>query len=431
MRVPPTLHRLPLTGLRRDPIATLAPLHCDGAGGSVVHALAGRQRLALLRDPAPIEDLLVRHHDAFGKVNEIRAESGRVHPFEPRGALLFSDRRDEHLATRRAIGPAFAGEALAAAGDVVAALASALVAAWPAAGDVDASATASALAVEATMRTVFCGARADGHALAGDVEALLDGSALFPAPSADPPSRELVATLERVGGAFSRVLAEAEPDAGDVPARMREVAARLGVDDDVAAMTLVGVFAAGVETTVHALAYALALVADRPEVAAWLAEEADAVAGGRPLCGADLERLPRCRAAFAETLRLYPPSWFIARHAGEDVDLAGEPIAAGTIVLVLPPLLHRDPRFFADPGSFRPERWLDGPAPPRHAYIPFGAGRRKCLGERIAWAEGTALIAAAVGRFTLSPAGPVPEPVAGAALAPSSPVRIRLAARTS
>jgi cytochrome P450 len=309
---------------------------------------------------------------------------------------------------------------------VVAELAAELVDRWPGAGEVDATAAGSRLAVDATMRTLFAGADADGHGLADDIDALVHDDRLFPAGRrAYPP--DAPERFARVSSGFAGVMAGAAPGQPGVPPRLRAVAEARGVDAGTAAMTAAGVFAAGVETTVHALAYALGLLAERPDVQAWLAEEVDDALAGRGARGDDAARLPRCRAAFAETLRLYPPSWFIARWTRDDVELAGEAVAAGTTVLVCPYLLHRDGRFFADPDAYRPSRWMDG-APPRLAYIPFGAGRRQCLGERIAWAEGTLLLAAAT-RFTLSPAGPLPAPMAGAALRPERPVVVRVRAR--
>ena len=67
---------------------------------------------------------------------------------------------------------------------------------------------------------------------------------------------------------------------------------------------------------------------------------------------------------------------------------------------------HRDPRWFPDPESFRPERWEDGLAKrlPRYAFYPFGGGPRVCIGNTFALME-AAILLATVGqryRFTLA-----------------------------
>lgn len=85
-------------------------------------------------------------------------------------------------------------------------------------------------------------------------------------------------------------------------------------------------------------------------------------------------------AVIAETLRLWPPNWYIGRRALRD----SAPFAAGDLVLIDLLQLHRDERSFDDPVSFSPERWLDGDKPEPFAYLPYGAGPRRCLGERLA-----------------------------------------------
>ena len=72
---------------------------------------------------------------------------------------------------------------------------------------------------------------------------------------------------------------------------------------------------------------------------------------------------------------------------------------------ISPLLLHRDPRWWAEPERFRPDRWLQRdraagdrfdpkrPGPPRGAYLPFGAGPRMCIGEQFAWTEGAVMLA--------------------------------------
>jgi cytochrome P450 len=72
-------------------------------------------------------------------------------------------------------------------------------------------------------------------------------------------------------------------------------------------------------------------------------------------------------------------------------------------VLISQYLMHRDERFYPNPMSFEPERWLDDRqiGRPKMAYIPFGAGPRSCIGEGFAWMEGVLLLATFAQRWRL------------------------------
>ena len=87
-----------------------------------------------------------------------------------------------------------------------------------------------------------------------------------------------------------------------------------------------------------------------------------------------------------ETLRLTPPTWITARVATQDVDLAGHPIPAGSVVLVSPLLLGRLDELVPgeDPArdEFRPDRWLTTDHRPG-AWLPFGAGPHACPGRSL------------------------------------------------
>jgi cytochrome P450 len=96
----------------------------------------------------------------------------------------------------------------------------------------------------------------------------------------------------------------------------------------------------------------------------------------------------------SESIRLRPPAWAIGRTAISGHRANGYSIDRGSIVVVSPWLLHHDPRWWPEPESFRPERWLDDdPERPRYAFIPFGGGPRVCIGEPFARLEAAMLLA--------------------------------------
>jgi cytochrome P450 len=161
-------------------------------------------------------------------------------------------------------------------------------------------------------------------------------------------------------------------------------------------------FLAGHETTANALTWAWYLLSQNPEAEATFHAELDRVLAGRLPCVEDLPQLRYTESVFAEALRLYPPAWGIGRRALEDFQVGEFLIPARSVVLMSPYVVHRDPRWFADPIVFRPERWLTEDASrPKFAYFPFGGGARVCIGERFAWMEGKLLLAAIGQRWRL------------------------------
>ena len=104
----------------------------------------------------------------------------------------------------------------------------------------------------------------------------------------------------------------------------------------------------------------------------------------------DLPTLPFVEQVVTESMRLYPPAWIIGRRAIERLrDRRLPSLPARSIVVFSPYLIHRDARFFPEPDRFLPERWtpeFKASLPP-FAYLPFGGGARRCIGESFAWME--------------------------------------------
>jgi len=151
---------------------------------------------------------------------------------------------------------------------------------------------------------------------------------------------------------------------------------------------------AGHETTALTISYAIYSLARNPACEARLRAELDSLGSAAPL-PSDLERMPYLDAVVREALRLYPPAWAIGRELVSPLSLAGYDLPTGMELVVSPFALHRDPRFFREPEQFMPERWLDEgrAAPPRYAYIPFGAGPRSCIGNHFAKMEAALVLA--------------------------------------
>jgi cytochrome P450 len=159
---------------------------------------------------------------------------------------------------------------------------------------------------------------------------------------------------------------------------------------------------AGHETTANAMSWFWYLMALHPEARELMLAEIDDVLGGRRPIAADLTRLPWTTACLQESQRYYSAVWMIARKAVEDDDIDGHHIRPGTTVLIPIHQIHHDERWWPDPEAFDPTRFL-GDAPkqrPRSAYLPFGGGRRICIGQSFALMEMVLMASIISQRFT-------------------------------
>jgi cytochrome P450 len=182
-------------------------------------------------------------------------------------------------------------------------------------------------------------------------------------------------------------------------------------------------FIAGYETTAWALAWGLMLLAERPATVAELQAEIDA--------HEDMLAVPLLDATVREILRLYPSAPLIPRRATVDEELLGHRIPAGSVVMVSPWLIHRNPKVWPDPLRFDPHRHLEDVKRPKLAWMPFGAGQRLCIGMGLALMEANLALGMLLLRFTPAP---VPgrkraEPRLSTTLSTTDGVWIRLAPR--
>lgn len=153
--------------------------------------------------------------------------------------------------------------------------------------------------------------------------------------------------------------------------------------------------AAGHETTANAMTWMFLLLSRNPSARHRLEQEVDDVLGGRTPTLADLESLPWTNACFQEAMRIFPPVPAISRVAMRRQTIDGEELPHGTVAVVAPFMIHRDPELWPNPEGFDPERFMPGAGSGRHkqAFMPFGAGRRICVGQGFANIEGVLLTA--------------------------------------
>ncbi|HLJ21822.1 MAG TPA: cytochrome P450, partial [Stellaceae bacterium] len=177
---------------------------------------------------------------------------------------------------------------------------------------------------------------------------------------------------------------------------------------------VVTIFMAGHETTAVALTWTWYLLSQHPAEEATFHAELERVLGGRAPGFDDLAALRYTRMVLEEAMRLYPPAHTMSREALADDVIEGHRVAKGSVVSIVPWLIHRHRLLWNRPDVFDPERFAPerASARPRFAYIPFGGGPRVCIGASFAMTEAL-IILAMLGqhyRLRLAPGAAV-EPV--------------------
>ncbi|KAL8600588.1 hypothetical protein ACOMHN_062459 [Nucella lapillus] len=166
-------------------------------------------------------------------------------------------------------------------------------------------------------------------------------------------------------------------------------------DDEIAGM-LIGLLLAGQHTSSTTSTWLLFFLAKHPDIQEAVLEEQRRVCGGVTSDGQwppldydtvkDLQLLDRC---LKETLRLRPPIMTMMRMCKTPQTVMGYTIPPGHQVCVSPTTNHCLPDTWKDMGSFEPDRFLDPDVAnsEKFAYVPFGAGRHRCIGESFAYAQ--------------------------------------------
>lgn len=185
-----------------------------------------------------------------------------------------------------------------------------------------------------------------------------------------------------------------------------------GMSDQQLRDEMMTLFIAGHETTAVALSWTWFLLSQHPQVKARVIAEIERELQGRRPVMADLPRLQYLTQVINESMRLYPPAWVVGRKALEPDELGGYRVKKGANVLVIAMEIHRHPAFWEHPLVFDPDRFAPERETtfPHHAYLPFGAGQRMCIGHLFAMAELQVILATLLPRFDLEYEGPVPPP---------------------
>jgi cytochrome P450 len=415
-----------LSAIRHEPLELITRTREE-------HGLIARLRVPglpmyLVSDPTAIQDALIRTHHGYVKGRRRRGGDPGGPGIEPlRRALgdgLLSSPPELHKRQRRLMQPMFHRERIAEYAATFAGLAAELADQWRPGERRDMHRDMTELTLAIVARTIFDVDLDDTvvttirDAMSVNQRTLrraaLPGGTLLdrlPLPSTrrwhesraalDAVVYRLIDERRAAGTTgrdlLSLLLSVRDADTGEaMPDRQ--------VRDE--AMTLL---LAGHETTANALSWMLHLLGRHPDEQARLHSELDEVLGSRLPTADDFGRLPYATAVLHETMRLFPPAWLLLRRLAEDRDVCGYHLPVGSVLMLAPWVVHRDPLWWPEASRFLPERWL---APngdrPRFAYFPFGGGPRQCIGNTFAEMEAVLVIATLLRRWRVAPASDEP-----------------------
>lgn len=399
---------LPVIGnlfdFRRDRLA----LQLEAARlGEIVRVPILHRRIWVVSSAELAAEVLVAQEDAF-----VKAPALAVYGKELLGNGLLTAEKEAHRRQRKLLAPAFAARRIAGYGATMAAFTERAAARWRPGSLLDIADEMMRLTLAIVGKTLFDAdiegdAAAVGEALTDAMEFMI-GNLTLPLPMGLPlpRNRRMRAAVTRLDEIVYRIIAErrATPgDRGDVLSMLLEAR-----DDDGSGLTdrdvrdeIMTLMLAGHETTANALAWTWYLLGQHPEALARLHAEVDAVVGARLPTVEDLPRLPWTVQVIEEAMRLYPPAHAVGRQATREVRIGPATVAPGEIVLISIRGIHRRPGVWPDPEAFRPERMTEAAkkARPRHAYMPFGAGPRICIGNHFALMEAHLIVATIARRW--------------------------------
>ena len=347
--------------------------------------LLGTPPFVMLAEPAEVKEVFTAPPDVLHP-----GEGARIlQPVVGRNSLILLD-EDAHLSQRRLMLPAFHGEQIARLIDVMAQVAGDEVDRWPRDEAIALHPRLQALTLEIILRTVFGldeGARLE-RLRSAMTEVLAVGTS--PASMLPPLQRDLgprtpwgrfVRVREQVDAELYALIDERRADEAerdDVLALL--LAARHEDGSPMSAQELrdelMTLLVAGHETTASELAFAFERLVRTPAVLERLTAQLASGDGAAYLTATGQEDLRR-----RPVLPLAAP-----RLVVREVEVGGRRYPAGVCLVPNAYLIHHDPTIYPEPYAFRPERFLDE-SPGTYTWIPFGGGRRRCLGAAFATAE--------------------------------------------
>lgn len=422
--------KLPLIGhaipLIKDRLGFVQRLRTHGP---IVRIAVGPKTLTVVNSPELMHEMLTSQADEFTK--GLLFEKLKLFG---KDALPVAEGKP-HLRRRRLMQPAFHRQQIAGYVDTMRKSVEPYVAGWDGGTTLDVKTEMQLMAQGVVMSALFSAApqREPASTILDSVDtvfktalqrALLPISALERLPTRR--NRKAEAASDALRTAVAGIIAEhrAHPDTYDDIVSLlltaRDDTGATPTDEEILS-EIVALLAAGSETTAVVLAWLFHELGRNPEMERRLHEEVDSVLAEGPLTAERVPRLVHTRRLVSETLRMYSPAWLVTRQAVSDVRLGEFTLPAGSDVIWSAYALHRDPTLYPDPLRFDPDRWLpERPQPPKGAFVPFGSGKRMCIGDAFAWTETVIITALVASRWRLRPTQGAVRPVGAISTHPSN-----------
>ncbi|GAC1337630.1 MAG: cytochrome P450 [Acetobacteraceae bacterium] len=413
-RLPPGPKPLPIIGNLLD-FARQGPDLFENSArrfGDITTIYLGNRKHFIVNDPALIQQILVRDRQNFVKGRALRLAG------ETLGTGLLTSDGETYRKQRRVAQPAFNIKNMAEFGDSVAFYLDRLNQRWVDGQRFDLMQEMTELCINIAAKT-FLGVElsTEAHVIGEVFEATLaslNTLNLLP-PVAErlplPLNRKLKHLRRKLSAIAEGIIQQRRSDPGRATDLLSLVLAQAEADaegfseQEIRDQIITFLFA-GYEAPCKALFWTWYLLArDRQgggSVEDRMLTELDAVLGGRAPMLQDVANLRYTRGVVSESLRLYPPAWIIARKILNPYEAGGYTLPAGSEIFLSPYITQRDARFFPDPLTFDPARWLE-PAEtrPPFAFYPFGGGLRGCSGVHFAWPEMILVVASIAQRWRI------------------------------
>ncbi|HVW79985.1 MAG TPA: cytochrome P450 [Mycobacteriales bacterium] len=361
----------------------------------------------VVTEPTWIRQILTSPPDVVGRSGSFRKLTLII------GRSLLTTEGPEHRLRRRQMQPAFHRERLEAYAESIVTAARATDAGWRSGATVQMDRDMAALTMDAIGRAVL---GVDGRALAPSVgkavERMMRAMPLMFLPRVEWLADKPVPGFGWLRRSIALLVDVAQQGAttseAELVRSLRNAVEDLPqLSDDDVRDELLTLLIAGHETTAVTLTWLWWLLDQHPAAADRVCQEIVAVVGDRAPTFHDIERLHFTQAVVAEAMRVRPPAWINERQVTGELSLGPYRPAVGDLILTPLWVVHRDDRWWPDPKSFRPQRWLnaDGryddkaPGQPRGAYLPFGAGAHACIGQSFAWTEAVLALAVLVPKW--------------------------------
>jgi sterol 14alpha-demethylase len=179
---------------------------------------------------------------------------------------------------------------------------------------------------------------------------------------------------------------------------------------DVITGIFISMMFAGHHTSSGTAAWTLIELLRNPDQMAGVVAELDELyGGGAEISLQALRAIPRLEGAVKEALRLHPPLILLLRMATRELDVQGYRVPAGALLGATPAISNRIPEDFPDPDAFAPARYAEPRQEDlinRWTWIPFGAGRHRCVGANFAMIQLKAIFSALLREWTFELAQP-------------------------